>query len=163
MLRRICATSSLCVCLSLSLTGCIHPQKLQPYVGEWVLNNHGRELVELRIKGHRGGVVGTLTAPKHLTEGPNGGFSGIAVSRVTKPLSGSWGSNKVVIMVGQKHDRTKMTMVLRNSNHLSLDVFGGAVPPWEFTRVTSATIKTTPSVKGRVKGDQQGGVKGSPN
>jgi hypothetical protein len=116
--------------------------RLQPYVGQWVLRSSGENLVVLQTSRRRGAIVGTLTAPLHLTEGSDGVFSGITQPLVSKQVSVSWGKTIVFITVGRKPDREKFTMVLQDTNHLVLNRFQNLVPPWKFERVESGEKAT---------------------
>ena len=88
--------------------------------------------------------MGSLTAPSHLSEDSQGRFSNVSSPEVTRPLTGKWESGAVVIMVGHKPNRDRMTLQLRDPDHLSVNAFHGFVPSWNLER------------KSGINGDERG-------
>lgn len=129
---------------TISLAGCVHRIPKQ-YAGCWLLRTSDSNLMLLTTEVHGAHLRGEITAPKHFTEQADGSFTDVTSPVVTRQLAGKRSRKAIAAQIGDSVDGDSVTMMLVDSNHLSVDNFHGIVPVWSFERVKSGegtTVKT---------------------
>ena len=129
---------------TISLAGCAHRIPKQ-YAGCWLLRTSNSNLMLLTTEVHGAHLRGEITSPKHFTEQADGSFIDVTSPVVTRQVAGKRSRKTIAAQIGDSGDGDSVTMMLVDSNHLSVDNFHGIVPVWSFERVKSGegtTVKT---------------------
>lgn len=107
--------------IAILLSGCsLHKQQLQPYAGQWVLQQDGKNLAVLNTQVQHGRLMGTLEVPQHFTESGDGRFTDVGTPVQRKPLRSLSSKEPVVLAIGKPGNIDNAPRAIgRGSQHLS--------------------------------------------